>query len=122
MREHVEVGEHVPHVQVDEAEREACERHERENRPHVAREMVHNYARDALTSWREKRDGRQCPRQLAELAPYMNDDTVVDPWGTPYAMSCLHIGILVVSAGPDGIFFTRDDIRSDSPYGGGMLP
>jgi hypothetical protein len=50
-----------------------------------------------------------CPK-LEDLAP----DAGVpknDPWGRPYVLACEN-GLQVVSAGPDGVFDSSDDIRS----------
>ena len=43
----------------------------------------------------------------------VRDDNVGDPWGNRYEMVCMPRGIIVISAGEDGVFGTDDDLRSD---------
>jgi len=37
---------------------------------------------------------------------------ILDPWGTPYRLHHTAVGLAVVSAGPDRLEYTADDIRS----------
>jgi len=48
--------------------------------------------------------------------PYIQASALVDPWGQKiaYKYSDEHDSYEIISAGPDGIFGTKDDIRYDS--------
>lgn len=41
------------------------------------------------------------------------DERIVDPWKTPYRVISTRDQVLIVSAGPDRVFDTADDVRSD---------
>ena len=48
--------------------------------------------------------------------PYMPDWDLIDPWGNKilYKYSSDHDSYEIISAGPDGVFGTEDDIRYES--------
>ena len=72
--------------------------------------------RTAVKSWQAGRSATTCPT-LAQLESERYVDpgmSGVDPWGTEYRLSCANDEITVSSAGPDGHWDTRDDVRVPS--------
>jgi hypothetical protein len=59
-------------------------------------------------AWHHAHQRATCPLTTAQLAPALR----VDPWGTPYRVTCLRRHIAVTSAGPDRRFDTTDDVRN----------
>ena len=74
----------------------------------IAKAHVDSYARETFLAWRAAHPTETCPATLAALGA--ND--VADPWGRPYTMTCTKDGIVVESAGLDGIAGNDDDISS----------
>ena len=62
-------------------------------------------------------DQRRCPRELDDLVAgkYVNAHGLVDPWKRTFQFKCTDDDddTRVVSAGPDGIFGTADDIQNE---------
>ncbi len=58
-------------------------------------------------AWHHAHVRATCPIATAQLSAGLR----LDPWGTPYRVTCLHHRIAVTSAGPDRRFDTADDIR-----------
>jgi hypothetical protein len=82
-------------------------------KPATAHYYAAEYTRDAYPRWSRDNGGNDCPHQLADLNPYTNreDNGTADPWGNPMRMTCADHAIEVRSAGPDGDFYTDDDIQ-----------
>lgn len=56
--------------------------------------------------------------QLQEyMARKLPDESISDPWGTPYAMMADRDSVAIVSAGPDRELGTDDDIAEKIRYG-----
>ena len=74
----------------------------------TARMLVRKLAVDAYPAWLIKHPASRCPSSVAELGPYMDDERLNDPWGTPLVMMCGDAapaaanGFGVVSYGADG--------------------
>ncbi len=76
-----------------------------------ARYVVKRYALEAFPAWVVEHPDTACPRLLAELNPYAGRGDTVDPWGLPYQHFCpTSTTFRVMSAGPDRIHGTYDDI------------
>jgi hypothetical protein len=91
-----------------------------ESKADIAKATVRKYAYEAYPSWAEEHVDAICPRSLTDLNEYMNNKDTLDPWGHPYFFTCGVMvvpagvrGVWVTSAGEDGSFGTRDDVRSD---------
>jgi hypothetical protein len=67
--------------------------------------------------WRAQNPGRECPGSPEELVSASGRRAVepLDPWGVEYALLCAGGDIEAVSAGPDKVFGTADDIASFMP-------
>ncbi len=79
----------------------------------VAKMTVRDYAYKAYPEWAAEHPG-ECPRTVADLAPWLDKHDDRDPWGNRYLAVCAPRGLrVVISAGMDGTFGTADDIRSD---------
>lgn len=76
-----------------------------------ARRQVRSYALEAFPQWAQTQHERLCPDSIEALAPFVETPTI-DAWGTPLAMHCGPLGIVVRSAGPDRRLVTSDDITS----------
>ncbi len=63
---------------------------------------------------RYSRDRRRCPATRDDLAAgrYIQRRELDDAWATSVAYWCSGLGIHALSAGPDRLFNTRDDITS----------
>jgi len=86
-----------------------------ESKERAARNMVRVVAGEGYARWSMNNPGKRCPDSAFELAKYLDDREMRDPWGTSYVMQCgdaSTYGMRVVSAGQDGEFGTPDDIRS----------
>jgi len=49
-------------------------------------------------------------------AKQLEPQRTLDPWGAPYRIHCEGDELRVVSAGPDGVEGTADDLRDDSKH------
>ncbi len=79
----------------------------------IARFTAHAYAYEAYPAWSARHPG-ECPTSVQELSPWLHRSDDRDVWGGRYRLLCASPnGILVVSAGEDGVFGTADDVRSD---------
>jgi hypothetical protein len=83
----------------------------------AARATVRRYA-ETYPAWHADHPRDPCPAILFDLSKYTAFDPK-DPWGHDYDMLCgrdlpaaVPTGIAVVSAGPDGVMETADDVRS----------
>jgi hypothetical protein len=56
---------------------------------------------DLATYWRANHHG----------FTHVHSTRVLDPWGTPYRMTPSGQGYAILSAGPDHVFGTADDVR-----------
>jgi hypothetical protein len=56
---------------------------------------------DLATDWRANHRGFM----------HVHSTRVLDPWGTPYRMTPSGQGYAIISAGPDRVFGTADDVR-----------
>jgi type II secretion system (T2SS) protein G len=56
----------------------------------------------------------RCPGRADDLiaGDYIRARNLIDPWGTPIAYSCSEDDLKAVSAGPDRIFGTADDVTT----------
>jgi hypothetical protein len=89
----------------------ACGGGSREKLAHIT---VQAYATQAYWRWSFDNPEGTCPRYVDELARYMGEAQPLDPWETRLEMVCAPpVGEFgVVSAGPDRVFRTVDDIHS----------
>jgi hypothetical protein len=73
-------------------------------------------AYDAVPRWSVEHPDRVCP-SLDELAPYLNDDALLDAWGDRFELRCSRDKprVVVRSYGEDQRADTEDDIRSTDP-------
>ena len=53
----------------------------------------------------------------AYMARKLPDESFIDPWGTPYALRSDRDSVAVISAGPDLLYDTEDDISEKIRYG-----
>lgn len=86
-----------------------------ESKERVARIMVQEVAVQAYARWTMNNPARRCPDSGYELARYLDNPQMLDPWGKTLVVLCedaTPYGMRVVSAGQDGKFETPDDIRS----------
>ncbi|MDX2086215.1 MAG: hypothetical protein SFX73_00140 [Kofleriaceae bacterium] len=79
----------------------------------IAKATVNKFAHEAYVQWAHENPGLVYPKHLGELSEYMNSKSAIDPWDSPYFMQRAQRGIVVMSAGPDRVFGTSDDFRSD---------
>jgi hypothetical protein len=84
----------------------------------AARSMTKQLAFEAYPQWSQTHTTKMCPDKIDELAEFVNEPHLADPWGHPYKMLCGPAappdakGMLVVSLGEDGQDGTADDIKS----------
>ena len=73
--------------------------------------LVRAVAAHEWPRWHAAHARGECPTSIAELGGRARE---LDPWGHPLAFGCTkEFGEeFVVSAGPDGVAKTKDDIRS----------
>lgn len=76
------------------------------SRNDIARMGVKKLTHQAYPQWLLANTQRRCPTSVSELG---EDEEIVDPWGTPYAVTCPPLAI--ASAGEDGTLGTTDDIK-----------
>ena len=55
----------------------------------------------------------ECPGTRDDLVKSLGEWSLVDPWGTSIAYWCSDDAVNVMSAGPDRIFGTGDDLTSE---------
>jgi hypothetical protein len=79
-----------------------------ESRTHVVHHQIAALEGDLFHAWHRAHPRATCPIATAQLSR----DLRLDPWGTPFRVTCLHHRIAVTSAGPDRRFDTADDIRN----------
>jgi hypothetical protein len=78
-----------------------------------AEQLVDHLAFQRYTEWHAEFPRQRCPHRLGELG-----GAVLDPWGHAMHYTCDRrlmrrpAGIVVMSAGEDGVFGTADDLRS----------
>ncbi len=75
----------------------------------VVREMV----RDRNSGF-NRPDGEELEAYMARKLP---DESFTDPWGIPYVLRSDRDSVAVVSAGPDMVYDTEDDIAEKIRYG-----
>ena len=75
----------------------------------VVREMV----RDRNSGF-VRPDGEELEAYMGRKLP---DESFLDPWGTPYALRSDRDSVAVISAGPDMVYDTEDDIAEKIRYG-----
>ena len=86
-------------------------------RTKTAEIQANRLVNNAYARWRMDNPGKRCPADVQELASYVGERNMKDPWGRPYVMNCgdsaSGAGALfeVASPGIDGKPDTRDDIR-----------
>jgi len=80
-------------------------------REHVAYIVAGKLAFEAYGEWAVTHPHSICPTSIYELASVLGEDAG-DPWGRSYRMICTDDRVVIVSAGPDGIFGTSDDISN----------
>lgn len=76
------------------------------SRVSTARLGVKKLTYEAYPQWRMANMQKRCPDAITEIG---TGDELVDPWGTPYSMTCPPLAI--ASAGSDGALNTDDDIK-----------
>ncbi len=72
----------------------------------LARMGVKKLTHQAYPQWLMANPQKRCPASVNELG---EGEELVDPWGTPYAVTCPPLAI--ASAGTDGQLGTADDIK-----------
>ena len=82
---------------------------------HAANEVARTACRQlrsAASDWQESH-ARVCPTpaRLRDDGAIDRNAKLTDPWGNPFRMTCTGDAIVVRSAGPDGVFGTKDDIE-----------
>jgi hypothetical protein len=81
----------------------------------MARIGAKRIAYEAFPAWTVDHPSQVCP-SANELTRYLNDDHLVDPWGTPFELRCVRDGhdtrLVVRSYGEDRRPGTADDIWS----------
>ena len=93
------------------------ERH-RDAKNRTTRLKLSMYVYQAYPAWAVAHPEKDCPDQLSDLDPYMNNDDHNDAWGMPIKMLCganlpaRARGLAVISAGEDHKQDTPDDLRS----------
>jgi general secretion pathway protein G len=84
----------------------------------IAKATAKDIAFQAYGHWSAVHQNKACPDSITDLAEFVNDPKMLDPWGNPYQFMCGPTmpqgmkGVLVISAGEDGKFNTADDIKS----------
>jgi prepilin-type N-terminal cleavage/methylation domain-containing protein len=84
----------------------------------IAKATAKSIAYEAYPQWSTAHPGKQCPDTITDLAEYMNDTKMSDPWGGQFKFLCGPTmpqgskGVLVISPGEDGKDGTADDIKS----------
>ena len=97
--------------------------HATPSKAEVTQRMIRAYVARAYPAWRAAQSPALgmakrsvCPRDLAELEPFVTFGTR-DAWGTPFVMHCAthaDVAMLIVrSAGEDCVLGTADDQWSD---------
>jgi type II secretion system (T2SS) protein G len=92
-----------------------------ESKRNLAKVAANKIAVEAYPSWSMAHPDKQCPAKIDELAEYLGDKMLVDPWGHPYRFYCGPAappgvkGAGAMSLGPDGEEGTADDIKSWDP-------
>jgi type II secretory pathway pseudopilin PulG len=77
-----------------------------DSRKSLAKLGIEKLQYEAYPQWRIANMQKRCPGSIAELGTTRE---TVDPWGTPYAVTCPPLAI--ASAGEDGQLNTDDDIK-----------
>jgi prepilin-type N-terminal cleavage/methylation domain-containing protein len=89
-----------------------------ESKVKIATATTKQIAYDAYPQWAQTHSNKQCPDTINDLAEYMNDTKLNDPWGNQFIFLCGPTmpqgqrGVLVISPGEDGKLNTPDDIKS----------
>nr|HEX4317353.1 prepilin-type N-terminal cleavage/methylation domain-containing protein [Kofleriaceae bacterium] len=84
----------------------------------IAKATAKSIAYEAYPQWSTAHPGKQCPDTVGDLAEYMNDSKMTDPWGGQFKFLCGPTmpagskGVLVISPGEDGKEGTSDDVKS----------
>ena len=89
-----------------------------------ASRQVMRLAFESFPRWRVEHPEARCPERLGQLVELDRADHIdqrsLDPWGHAFQYTCdprllrtKSPGIEITSAGEDGTFGTRDDVRSD---------
>ena len=77
----------------------------------TAKIQMRKFAFEAYGQWVAQHPNKRppCPDALTDLTPFMNNDDVADPWGTPYQIKCEPsqkagggYDFVVISLGADG--------------------
>jgi general secretion pathway protein G len=55
------------------------------------------------------------PAQMQESRELDAAMSIRDPWGTPYGIQCQADEVIAISAGPDHVLGTEDDVRVPGP-------
>ena len=77
------------------------------------RDIVRAYALEALPLWARHGYDQLCPQSIDDLNDEVGRHDANDVWGTPLVLTCSEAHPpIVISAGPDRAFGTRDDISS----------
>lgn len=88
----------------------------------LAKLTVDKFAFETYPQWKVSNSSKDCPENLLALAQFAgkSQSDTLDPWGTPYEMSCggqnmppgVTGSIAILSHGPDKKKGTEDDIKS----------
>jgi type II secretory pathway pseudopilin PulG len=84
----------------------------------IAKATAKSIAYEAYPQWSTAHPGKQCPDTIGDLAEFVNDSKMQDPWGGQFIFLCGATmpqgqrGVLVISPGEDGKLNTADDVKS----------
>jgi hypothetical protein len=81
------------------------------SRERVAYVTAAKLAFEAYGEWAVAHPDSICPTSIYELTSVLGE-VAGDPWGRSFRMICTDDRVVIVSAGPDGIFGTSDDISN----------
>jgi hypothetical protein len=82
------------------------------SRERVAYHTAEQLAVEGYGNWALAHPERTCPTSIDELARSLGIDDAGDPWDRTYRVICTNDRVVIVSAGPDHVFGTPDDIST----------